>query len=145
MKNNTLTLKAASFIAAALLIASAAVPAVAGDNDQVRLRCDADGTQDISMDAKFESRNGRIKFDASFEARPGLGFGAGQTLDVKVGGVSVGQMTLVNIGDVIGDLNFDTTAQANDDDVPLPGGFPSGVRGGTSVMVGPLGCALQAD
>jgi len=118
--------------------------ASAGSDDRVRLRCDAEGVQDISMDAKFESRNGRIKFDASFEAQPGVGYSAGQTLDVKVGGVSVGRMTLFSIGDIVGDLNFDTTAQANDDDLLLPSGFPS-VGEATSVMVGPLGCALQDD
>ena len=118
--------------------------AFAGGQDRIRLRCDAQGVQDISMDAKFESRNGRAKFDASFEARPGGAYSAGQVLDVKVGGISIGQMTLVSIGDIVGDLNFDTTAQADDDDLLLPGGFPA-VDVATSVMVGPLGCALQDD
>ena len=118
--------------------------AFGGGHDRIRLRCDAEGVQDTSMDAKFESRDGRAKFDASFEARPGGAFSAGQVLDVKVGGVTVGQMTLFSIGDIVGDLNFDTTAQAADDDLLLPGGFPS-VDQGTSVMVGPLGCALQDD
>ena len=128
--------------AACLAAIFTASPAMAGDDDRVRLRCSADGTQDISMDAKFEARNGRAKFDASFEAQPGLGFSAGQQLDVVVGGTLVGQMTLSDIGDIVGDLDFDTNVEANDNDVPLPGDFPA-VGVGTSVVVGPLGCALQ--
>jgi hypothetical protein len=99
------------------------------------------------MDAKFESRRGRRKFDSSFEAAPGLGFAAGGTLDVVVDGVLVGQMELFQAlnGDVEGDLNFDTTAQADDDDLPFPPDFPS-VDVGTSVVVGgTLGCTLQRD
>ena len=139
---NTLRFKPSLLMAAAALLLAGTAPASAGGNDRIRLRCDADGTQDISMDAKFESRRGRIKFDASFEAAPGLGFSAGQSLDVIVGGTFVGRMLLADIGDIVGDLDFDTTAQADDDDLPLPGDFPA-LEEGTSVIVGPLGCALR--
>ena len=107
------------------------------------LRCGARGAGDFSIDVKFSNRRGRTKFDTSFEAAPGLGFLASDVLDVLVGGQRVGQITLAERlnGDVEGDLNFDTTAQANDDDLPLPFDFPQ-VGSGTGVVVGPLGCDL---
>lgn len=139
-----ITLKQSLVLALALTLGGA-LPAFAGGGDRTRLRCNAQGVQDISMDAKYEARGNRVKFDASFEAMPGLGFNAGDVLDVTVGGIVVGQMTLASIGDIVGDLNLDTTAQPDDDDLPLPGEFPSNVAGGTSITVGPLGCALQQD
>ena len=140
--------KTYQYIVPALALAlalGASLPIFAGGGDRTRLRCSAEGIQDISMDAKYEARGNRVKFDTSFEALPGLGFNAGDSLEVAIGGISLGQMRLVSIGDIVGDLNFDTTAQANDDDMPLPGQFPSNVASGTSVTVGPLGCALQQD
>ncbi len=117
-----------------------------GGGDRIRLECKAEGAVDISMDGKFESRRGRLKFDTSFEAAPGLGFDDGDLLDVTVAGTLVGQMELFQAlnGDVEGDLNFDTTAQPDDDDLPFPPNFPA-VGVGTSVVVGPLGCTLQPD
>ena len=132
-----------SLAAAATFVFAGADQAFAG-GDRIRLRCNAEGSQDISMDAKFEQRGNRLKFDASFEARAGLGFNAGQALTVIVGGVDVGQMILSDIGDIVGDLDFDTNIERNDNDVPPPGNFPE-VGAGTSVVVGPLGCALQND
>jgi len=112
-------------------------------DDRVRLRCSSRGAGDFSMDAKFETRRGRTKFDTSFEAAPGIGFFAGDRLTVMVGGQTVGEITLVEKlnGDLDGDLDFDTTAQSDDDDLPLPSDFPD-VGIGTSVVVGPLGCDL---
>lgn len=125
-------------ISVMLLIASQT--AIAG-GERVRLSCSALGVNDISMDARYEERRNRTKFDASFEAAPNAGYTAGQELDVKVGGVPVGTMTLVALlsGDVAGDLEFDTQADENN---PFPGNFPAVTRG-TSVMVGDLGCALN--
>lgn len=112
---------------------------LAGD-DRVRLRCDAEGVNDTSMDARYEEQRGRKKFDASFEVPQGVGFVAGDVLEVKVGGVKVGEITLAEQpnGDLGGDLEFDT----NDDGNPFPAKFPD-VGDGTSVMVGDLGCALD--
>lgn len=122
----------------ALLVSSQV--AVAGGN-RIRLDCGANGAADFSMDARYEQRRNREKFDASFEAAPNAGFAAGEELDVKVGGVSVGTMTLVALagGDVTGDIEFDTQADENN---PFPVNFPE-VAEGVSVMVGDLGCALQ--
>jgi hypothetical protein len=116
------------------------------NGDRLRLRCDADGSDDFSMDGRFESRGSRLKFDASFEAEAGLGFEAGQVLTVSVGGKAVGEMVLFvgAGGDVEGDLNFDTSAQSDDDDLPFPTDFPE-VFDGASVVVGSLGCDLDND
>lgn len=134
----------------ALCAAAALAPAFAASGssgksaaqNSVRLACAAAGAQDFSADARFEDRRGRRKFDASFEAAPNLGFLPGQRLAVAVGGVTVGQMTLardpVN-GDVVGDLDFDTRP---DERAPFPANFPA-VGAGTSVVIGPLGCALN--
>ena len=133
-------------IAAAVTLAAAPSASAGRDDGRVRLRCKAEGAQDFSIDAKYEERRGRIKFDSSFEAAPGLGFMNGDVLAVKVGGMTVGEMRLVETigGDVEGDLNFDTTAQADDDDLPLPADFPD-VSDGTGVVIGDLGCDLEED
>lgn len=112
-------------------------PAEAGST--VRLQCSADGARDFSMSARFEIRDGnRKKFNASFESAPGLGFTVGQKLPVSVGGVAVGAMTLrQGVGDVIGDLSFDTALRN------FPANFPPNVARATSVTVGALGCALN--
>lgn len=133
-------------VIAAALIASLAVSGVAfakggASAERSSLMCSADGARDFSMSARFETRRGRSKFDASFEAAPRVGFAAGQSLDVLVGGVRVGAISLaltIN-GDLEGDLEFDTRADENN---PFPGSFPS-VKPGVAVTVGGLGCALN--
>jgi hypothetical protein len=108
-----------------------------------RLECKAFGPGDTSMDARYEEKEGREKLSASFEAAPEGSFMAGNALDVIVNGVFVGNMILDQpggVGDVVGDLNFDTTANPDDNDLP----FPAIVVGdGDVVMVGELGCALE--
>jgi len=109
---------------------------------RLRLQCTADGATDHSISARFEQRNARRKFDASFEAAPNLGFSAGQFLTVAVAGVNVGSMRLVRdaaSGDIIGDLEFDTRV---DEGNPFPSNFPK-VTSGTNVRVGPLACSLR--
>lgn len=113
-----------------------------GGATATRLQCSAAGARDFSMDARYESRRGRNKFDASFEAAPGVGFNVGQRLTVSVGGVNVGSMTLLRDpanGDIVGDLEFDTRRDENN---PFPANFPA-VSAGVSVTVGSLGCALR--
>lgn len=131
---------------AALVAASTGLFAVGAAEAQtttrLRLQCTADGATDHSISARFEQRGARRKFDASFEAARGLGFAAGQSLQVMVGGINVGSMRLVRDAaspDIIGDLEFDTRA---DEGNPFPANFPAVARG-TSVVIGPLGCALQ--
>ena len=114
--------------------------AMAGD-DRTRLRCDSSGAGDTSMDARYEERGGRAKFDASFEAAPGGNYVDGDLLTVNAGGVEVGSIVLLTQlnGDLGGDLEFDTQADENN---PFPSDFPD-VFSGTSVTAGPLGCALE--
>ncbi|MEZ5894077.1 MAG: hypothetical protein R3C58_13155 [Parvularculaceae bacterium] len=127
--------------AAVIALSGAAFAKGASDSDRLTLQCSANGARDFSMSARYETRRGRSKFDASFEAAPRVGFNAGQQLDVLVGGVRVGSMRLVLAigGDLEGDLEFDTRADENN---PFPANFPA-VAAGTSVTVGGLGCALN--
>lgn len=127
-------------VAAALTGSTLCGTASAGD-ERTRLSCDSEGAGDISMDARYEDRRNRSKFDGSFEAAPGGVFTDGDMLAVKVGGVEVGYITLLTQinGDLGGDIEFDTrTDELN----PFPESFPE-VSPGTSVTVGPLGCSLQ--
>lgn len=122
-----------------MLLGGLISPAFSGD-DRTRLKCDADGVGDTSMDARFETRSEREKFDASFEARAGGVFMAGDLLAVSVGSVPVGTIELVEVfGDVVGDLEFDSR---DDEGNPFPADFPE-VNEGTSVVVGSLGCDLD--
>ncbi|HBK90052.1 MAG TPA: hypothetical protein DDZ68_00125 [Parvularcula sp.] len=134
-----------TLIAAGLILAAgfaAAAPAAAQTATRLRLQCTAEGATDHSISARFEQRGARRKFDASFEAAPGLGWAAGQFLTVRVGSVNVGTMRLIRdaaSGDIIGDLEFDTRV---DNGNPFPANFPA-VRAGANVRVGPLACALR--
>ncbi len=134
-----------TLIAAGLLVAAgfaAAAPAAAQSSTRLRLQCSAEGATDHSISARYEQRSARRKFDASFEAAPGLGFAAGQFLEVRVSGVRVGAMRLIRdaaSGDIIGDLEFDTRV---DEGNPFPAAFPA-VSSGANVRVGPLACALR--
>ena len=126
----------------ATISAPAAFAKRGADDGNVRLQCNAEGARDFGMDARYESRRGRSKFDASFEAAANVGINAGQTLGVAVGGVDVGSITLTRDpfnGDIVGDLECDTQL---DDSNPFPNNFPV-VGSGTSVTVGALGCALN--
>lgn len=134
-----------TLIAAGLVLAAGfavAAPAAAQSSTRLRLQCTAEGATDHSISARYEQRSARRKFDASFEAAPGLGFAAGQFLEVRVANVRVGAMRLIRdaaSGDIIGDLEFDTRV---DEGNPFPATFPA-VRSGTNVRVGPLACALR--
>lgn len=136
MKTNMSVILAAFAVTGSLACGNA----LAGD-DRIRLTCGSEGAGDTSMDARYEQRRGRAKFDASFEAAPWSGFTEGDVLAVLVGGIDVGSMVLVKQlnGDLGGDLEFDTR---RDEFNPFPEDFPE-VTPGTSVTVGPLGCALD--
>ena len=118
----------------AALVTAFTLPASAAD--RVRFRCDAVGATDISMSAKYETRNARRKFSTEFEAAPGLGYTAGQQLAVQVKGVKVGNMTLDTVvgGDIVGDLNFDTQPQLPDS-IRFPANWPTGVGRGSLIKV----------
>lgn len=134
-----------SLIAASLVLAAglaAAPPAAAQAATRQRLQCTAEGATDHSISVRYEQRGVRKKFDASFEAAPGLGWAAGSFLDVRVAAVRVGTMRLIRdaaSGDIIGDLEFDTRV---DNGNPFPTNFPV-VQAGANVRVGPLACTLR--
>lgn len=129
--------------ALAVLSISVALPAHARDD---RLECEAEGAGDISMDARYETRDGtRERFSTEFEAAPRGGFKAGQRMTVLVKKVEVGSVDLTKArdGDIVGDLNLGR------DGNPIPKDFPK-VRKDTKVVVQVdgktvLGCRLKFD
>jgi hypothetical protein len=133
-----------------LLATVALVDVASSSAAEIRLECNAEGPNDISMHARFERRDdGRRKFSTEFEAAPGGSFSAGQRMTVLVAGVNVGSVRLRTVagGDLQGDLNLDTEAGPGDDERPFPPGFPQVVRG-TRVLVkiagqNVLGCRLR--
>jgi hypothetical protein len=135
MKTNLSMMLVAAAFAGSMVSGSA----LAG-GDRIRLQCDSQGVGDTSMDARYQERRGRAKFDGSFEAAPGGDFADGDLLTVVVGSIEVGTIALTTQlnGDIGGDIEFDTRA---DELNPFPKNFPD-VAAGTSVTVGPLGCAL---
>lgn len=130
--------------------------AVEAKGDKTVMRCRADTGDGIaSMQARYvviENRRTRERFKASFEIAPGMGLDGdepleeGDVLPVLVKGQEVGEITLsVKLnGDLGGELDFDTKVDrdAPDDTVPFPANWP-GVRQGSRVEIGGLGCNLQ--
>jgi hypothetical protein len=138
-----------SFAAAAALAAAVSLSSAASASDRIRIECRAEGSIDISMQARHEVRNARRKFTTEFEAGPGTGFLAGGRLNVQVKGVRVGTMTLEPVvgGDVVGDLNFDTNPQPPDS-IAFPANWPAPINRGAVVRVlrgttVVLGCTLR--
>ena len=139
------SLGAAMFVGTML---AQAVPAQA--SDRTILRCSAEGTSDISMSAKHETRDARRKFSVEMEAAPNGDFERGQKLAFFVADVKVatGKLERVTGGDLVADINFDTQAGPNDpDEDPFPANFPKVNKGSkVRIMDGAklvLGCALR--
>lgn len=142
MSRNSLMEKALAAAMGAVLLASGTTAFAGGDRFECRAPVPG---EDASMSARFEDDDDRMKFSASFEAAPGGSFAAGDMLGVTVDGELVAVMELAGaaIGDVTGDVDFDTTAQIDDADSPFPVNFPA-TGAGIDVMVGTFGCTLQA-
>ncbi|WP_020179276.1 hypothetical protein [Methylopila sp. M107] len=106
------------------------------DDSRIRYRCGAEGANDISMSAKYETRASRRKFSVEFEAAPAAGFADGDKLGVRVDGTAVGSVTLGAIrgGDVVGDLNYDTKPTEDDAD-PFPAKFPKTLGRGAKIRL----------
>ena len=141
--NNTL------IFSVAFLLTFLIAPSLFAGDERVRLECEAQGAGDISMDARYEKRRVRKKFDVSFEALPGGRYFPGQVLTVRVATRNVGRMRLSSAlnGDIVGDLNFDSAAGLVDDDLPFPNNFPN-VKNRTPVRLllnknVMLGCRLN--
>lgn len=134
-----------------MTLAAAGNIALAGGG--TRVECDNDSVAgDANMAARSESRGDREKFDTSFEAFPGGPYVAGDVLSVVVNETDdVGTITLGTgcdvVGDVCGELNYDSTADPDDEDDPFPAGFPA-VGAGTLVQIvaadgTTIGCRLS--
>ena len=119
---------------------------LAREHDGLRLRCGSTGVQQINLLSQYARyRNRGIVFRAQFEAENDNVFQSGDMLDVFLAGIPVGTMTLAQLdtGEVAGRIVLryapDADPQLNDVDL-----HRIVVRQGSSVVVGPLGCALQS-
>jgi hypothetical protein len=139
------------FLGTLLLVAATSAVGAGPANaaSGLRLECNAEGPGDISMQARYEERRARKKFTTEFEAVPGGAFRAGDRMTVVVDAIQVGAIRLKQVvgGDLVGDLNLDTTAGPGDQARPFPRNFPA-VQRGTRVAVAingnnVLGCRLQ--
>jgi len=135
------------FITATLMAFSLSQTGLAKDSNdnRVRMECDGDSSnEDASISAKYERKGSREKFSVDLEAQPGGSFFAGDIVQINVDGQTVGTIELFDLGDIVGELNFDSTAQADDADLPFPANFP-GISAGAMVQAGTqLGCDLQS-
>ena len=118
----------------------------AREHDGLRLRCGSTGMQQISLHSQYARyRNRGIIFRATFEAESNNVFESGDMLDVFLAGIPVGTMTLAQLdtGEVAGRivLRYQPDADPQLNDVDL---HRIVVRQGSSVVVGPLGCALKS-
>lgn len=131
------------FFTAAALVMSFGLTSPA-DAARTRLECRDQLTgQDASATARFERDGARRKFSVEVEAARGGTFRVGDVLRVRVDDVRVGRITLARGAvDLVGDLNFDTTAGPGDDADPFPSQFPA-VGAGTVIEAGAFRCALQ--
>lgn len=111
----------------------AANPSLAGEPSE-RMECSARGPHDISMQARYESRRVREKFTVEFEAGPRSLMIAGEQIGVMIENVLIAKITLKQIasGDVVGELDFDSTAGPFDNNAPFPASWP-GVKSGAEV------------
>jgi hypothetical protein len=119
------------------VILASAVIVVAGDDFRLRARLTArPEAGDVSGKADYsEEESGRREFSVEIE-----GFTPGDVFRIAVAGVVVGTVEINAFG--VGELDFDDTAQPDDEDEPFPPNFPA-LSGGELVRVGPLRGRLQ--
>lgn len=142
--NGSLILKVA--VITAFTVVAGSVNAKHGrvDDDRTRLECRSDAvTEDASIRVRYEQRGDRQKFSFELEAAPGGSYVEGDVLQIFVDNELVDSMTLVDLGDIVGETDFDSTAQADDSDLLFPANFPA-VGPGSIVEAGAqLACDLQ--
>ena len=114
--------------------------------DSLRLRCGSTGMNEIGMRAHYiRYRERGIGFGATFGAESAGQFHAGDELDVLLAGIPVGAVTLerLDTGELVGRiaLRYQPDVDPSRTDVDLE---RIEVRRGSSVVVGPLGCALKS-
>lgn len=113
--------------------------------DSLQLRCGSTGMNDIGMRTHYiRYRERGIAFGAAFGAESEGQFHAGDELEVILSGIPVGVITLnrLDTGVLAGRIALryqpDLDPSMTDGDLER-----IEVRRGSSVVVGPLGCALQ--
>lgn len=114
------------------------------DSDGIRVRCGSTGMTEISLRSHYARyRNRGIAFGAVVEAQSRGLLESGDVLDVYLAGVPVGMVTMTQLdnGELAGriSLRYQPDVDPSRTDVDL-GRIV--VRQGSSVVVGPLGCAL---
>jgi len=116
-----------------------------GGSDTLRVRCGSTGMTDISLRSNYaRSRNRGIAFGAIVEAESSGLLESGDVLRVYLAGVPVGRITMnqLDTGELAGRISLrylpDATPGRSDTDLSR-----IIVRQGSSVVVGPLGCALS--
>jgi hypothetical protein len=150
-------LKSVSALSAAtalglLVVGISAVPSDA-KSSATRLSCDAVGTSDSNLSAKYDQRvnkkHTRTKFSVEFEATTTGGFVAGQPVVFSVDAVVVGTVPLGSVGpgDLEAELRLDSKAHGRGHKKPFPPGFPV-VQAGSVVEAAvngtvALGCVLD--
>ncbi|MEA2986436.1 MAG: hypothetical protein QOD94_2690 [Alphaproteobacteria bacterium] len=151
-------LKSLSALTAATVLGLAAVgiSATSGEakSNSSRFRCEAVGTGDTEISARYEERikkkGPRAKFRVEFETTTADGFVAGQPVVFSVDTVAVGTVPLSGgSGDLEAELRLDTKAHGRGHKKPFPPTFPV-VQAGSVVdaAVGGvvvLGCVLDSD
>lgn len=148
-------------VATALAGLMAAVPMVSAQDERrerrvddesvravhaLRMRCGSSGMEDIGMRAHYiRYRERGIGFGATFGAESEGRFQAGDELDVYLAGIPVGAVTLrqLDTGELVGriSLRYQPEVDPARTDTELD---RIDVERGSSVVVGPLGCALQS-
>ncbi len=115
-------------------------------HDGLRLRCGSVGKGNISMHSRYAVRgtHRQLNFGAAFEAPADGRYMEGDLLDVLLAGIPVGTLMLEQRdgGHLIGvlELQQPSDRESRISDVDLR---HIRVGEGTSVVVGPLGCALD--
>lgn len=128
-------------LVASLVLTTLLGSGLAAAGSELRLESRIRGPRQAAgpMSGKVTFRNrldeARRQFSVEIErGRPGDMF------DVMISGVVIGTVMVDNFG--IAELDFDDTADADDDDLPFPRNFPE-LDGGEVIQVGPLTGTLQ--
>jgi hypothetical protein len=150
-------LKSVSALSAATVLGLVVVGISAGPSDAkssvTRLSCDAVGTSDSSLSAKYDQRvnkkHTRTKFSVEFDATTTGAFVAGQPVVFSVDAVVVGTVPLGSVGpgDLEAELRLDSKAHGRGHKKSFPPGFPV-VQAGSVVDAAVngavvLGCVLD--
>ena len=112
--------------------------------DRGRGRCASFGVYDAEMRARY-GRGGdpaQVRFRAGFEISAEGPLVEGDILSVRLAGVEIGDLMLTqnDAGTLSGSIEIHEEID-NEDDIRTLQDIP--VRRGTSVVIGPLGCALH--